>query len=85
VEGDNLEILGTETISAFVSDKRVIFATFKYQIGKILMEAAGSLRFICSLATDLNHIDLEVAREKGIEIISPKGDYRLHSDRSGCT
>ncbi len=43
-------------------------------INKEVLEAATQLRVICSATTGLDHIDVEYAQQKGIEVLSLRGE-----------
>ena len=46
-------------------------------IGPELMDRAPHLRFIVSATTGLNHIDTETAKQRGIEVLSLRGEHEF--------
>jgi lactate dehydrogenase-like 2-hydroxyacid dehydrogenase len=56
-----------EEVIARASGKEVII-TNKVAINKAIIDALPGLRLICVAATGINNIDLEYARQKGIEV-----------------
>jgi D-3-phosphoglycerate dehydrogenase len=63
-----------ENLLHFVADKEVIFLRLKYFISHSVLTAARNLKIICTPTTGLNHVDVNSARARGIEIISLKND-----------
>lgn len=62
-------------IKSFVKNKEVLFIRLKYFIGKDILDHATKLKYICTPTTGLNHIDLKECEDRGIKIISLKGEY----------
>jgi len=80
----NLEILNSfgeltiySTTSAEETEKRIseakVIITNKVVIDKVLMEKAKNLKLICIAATGMNNVDLNAAKELGIEVKNVAG------------
>lgn len=70
-----------QTAPAEVADRcrgAEVVITNKVVIDRARMEALPHLRLICVAATGMNNIDLEAARERGIEVRNAAG-YSTHS------
>lgn len=52
----------------------VIFTTLGYFLGEKMLSNQKVLKYIVTPTTGLNHIDLEYAKKRGIEVISLKGE-----------
>lgn len=52
----------------------VIFTTLGYFLGEKMLSNQNVLKYIVTPTTGLNHIDLEYAGKRGIEVISLKGE-----------
>lgn len=57
----------------FIRDKDAIFVRLKYNINDSLFSEAGSLKYVCSPTTGLNHINVS----DQYKIISLKGEYEF--------
>ncbi|WP_372716708.1 NAD(P)-dependent oxidoreductase [Novipirellula sp.] len=57
-----------------VSDADVLWIRLRHQIDKQVLDRGRHLQFICSPTTGLNHIDLEEAGRRGIQVISLRGE-----------
>ena len=77
-----LEALGEVTAADFedrdaliaaLGDHEVLWIRLRHRIDAEIMDAAPRLRFIVTPTTGLNHIDLDAAEARGIEILSLKG------------
>jgi D-3-phosphoglycerate dehydrogenase len=53
------------------------FATLHARCDRGVLERAANLRVIATASTGLDHIDLEAARERGVEILSLKDDIEF--------
>ncbi len=56
-----------------VADVDVLWVRLRNQIDAEIMDAAGSLKWIVTATTGLNHIDMEAAESRGITVLSLKG------------
>jgi D-3-phosphoglycerate dehydrogenase len=61
-------------INSFIINKEILFIRLKYFIGKNVLDHATKLKYICTPTTGLNHIDLKECKDRGIKIISLKGE-----------
>jgi D-3-phosphoglycerate dehydrogenase len=52
----------------------ILITRFGFKIDRDVLDAATSLKFIVTPTTGLDHIDMEYARKKGIEVISLQGE-----------
>lgn len=52
----------------------VLVVRLAHQIDRVLMDAAPQLRAVVSATTGLNHIDVEAAADRGIAVLSLKGE-----------
>ncbi len=59
---------------ASVTDAEVLWVRLRHKIDAEVLEAADRLRFIATPTTGLNHIDLPLARRRGVEVISLRGE-----------
>ena len=57
-----------------VAECEVLIARFGHRLDKELFAAASGLRVMVSATTGLDHIDLEAAAERGVEVLSLKGE-----------
>jgi D-3-phosphoglycerate dehydrogenase len=55
----------------------VLIARFGHRLDKELFAAASGLRVLVSATTGLDHIDLEAAVERGVEVLSLKGETKF--------
>jgi D-3-phosphoglycerate dehydrogenase len=69
-----IKFFDDEEIDSFVGDKEILFIRLKYFIGKDILNHATKLKYICTPTTGLNHIDLKECEDRGIKIISLKGE-----------
>jgi D-3-phosphoglycerate dehydrogenase len=58
----------------FFKDVRAVFVRLNYQIDATILDMAKDIEYICTPTTGLNHIDLKYCRERGIRILSLKGE-----------
>ncbi|MFK8115164.1 MAG: NAD(P)-dependent oxidoreductase [Rubripirellula sp.] len=58
-----------------LEDVEILWIRLRHQIDREVFEHAPKLRFICSPTTGLNHIDLQEADRRGIQVISLRGEY----------
>jgi len=63
-----------ESISEFVNNKTCIFVRLQYFFNKDIISSDTELQYICSPTTGLNHIDMDYAEKKGIQVICLKGE-----------
>lgn len=59
---------------SLVADATVLFVRLGHNIDREILSSAPQLRYIVTATTGLNHIDLDAAQEKGIEVLSLKGE-----------
>lgn len=65
-ENNNLEL--------FLESKDIIFVRLKRFIGTEILNMTPRLKYICTPTTGLNHIDIEEAEARNIQIVSLKGE-----------
>ncbi len=63
-----------KTLQGNIRDYDVYFASLKLVLGKSILDRAEKLKLIATPSTGTDHIDVEYAKSKGIEIISLKDD-----------
>jgi len=61
-------------------DVNVLVLRFAHRIDRELIDSAPMLKVIATNATGTDHIDLDYASQKGIEVISLKGEYEFLRD-----
>ncbi len=79
---DHLQSLGNveffdhkcDHLGTFISNKEVLFVRLGYFYDEKLLCKAKSLKYICSPTTGLNHLDLDYAKRRNIQVISLKGE-----------
>lgn len=71
-----LEIETQEEFQSFVNGNSydTIFTRLGLNIDQEIIDASPELKYIVTSTTGLNHIDLKAAEQKGIEVISLKGE-----------
>lgn len=69
-----VSVFEDKDVSSFVANKEVLFIRLKYLIGKEILNHAVKLKYICTPTTGLNHIDVKECEDRGITIISLKGE-----------
>ena len=62
------------TLPALAANADVLWVRLRHRIGAAVMDAAPRLRIIASPTTGLNHIDVEEAARRGIEVMSLRGE-----------
>lgn len=60
-----------------IRDIDILLIGLELNINKNVLDSANKLKIIGTPTTGLDHIDLNIAKEKGISIISLKGDYKF--------
>ncbi|MEM1177061.1 MAG: NAD(P)-dependent oxidoreductase [Acidobacteriota bacterium] len=55
-------------------DVEVLIVRLGHKVDRELLEAAPALRAVVSATTGLDHIDLDAARERGVEVLSLRGE-----------
>lgn len=70
---------GEKSPKDFIADKDILFVRLAYYLDEKLLSGAKNLSFICSPTTGLNHIDLNYCRNRGIRVLSLKGERRFLS------
>jgi len=55
----------------------VLIARFGQRIDRELIDAGSRLRAIVTATTGVDHIDVDYARSKGIEVLSLRGEYKF--------
>jgi D-3-phosphoglycerate dehydrogenase len=58
----------------FLKNVTVLFVRLNYKIDASILDMAKNVEFICTPTTGLNHIDLKYCRDRGIKILSLKGE-----------
>jgi len=57
-----------------LSDKTILIVQLGLIVDKEMIDSAPSLKFIATATTGLDHIDIDYAKSKGIEVLSLKGE-----------
>lgn len=73
----DVEIYENIEINLFLENKEVLFIRLEYFIDRLLLDKAKKLKYICTPTTGLNHINLALCQERGIQVISLKGEYEF--------
>lgn len=60
-----------------VSHANVLWVRLRHRIDRDVIEAAPELRIIATPTTGLNHIDMDAAAQKGIEILSLRAETKF--------
>lgn len=55
----------------------ILWVRLRHYIGREIFEKVRNLKYIVSPTTGLNHIDIEVAKQNGVEILSLKGEFEF--------
>lgn len=61
-------------LEPFLLDKSVLFVRLAYKIDDDFLEKAPCLNWLCTPTTGLNHVDLEAAKKRSVNIVSLKGE-----------
>ncbi|MFH0797500.1 MAG: NAD(P)-dependent oxidoreductase [Candidatus Omnitrophota bacterium] len=80
-----LEELGTVDYSRFGYDALlkkiggydILIPSLDIMLDRRMLEAAGRLKAIATPSTGIDHIDCDTARERGIAVLSLRGEYRF--------
>jgi D-3-phosphoglycerate dehydrogenase len=75
----DVSLFDGKDLDVFIVDKEVLFIRLGNFIGNDFLQKAKNLKYICTPTTGLNHIDLEACKERGIHIVSLKGEYEFLS------
>lgn len=63
-----------EHLLRHASDYHALFICLRNVIDRDIIERAGQLRYIATPTTGTDHIDVEAARERGVEVLSLAGE-----------
>lgn len=74
MELGSVDVFDGVSLSEFLVDKQILFVRLKYKIDRTFLSKASRLRILCSPTTGHNHIDIKALEERGIELISLKGE-----------
>lgn len=72
--------LDREQLLDAVADVEVLWIRLRHQIDLELLDRAPQLRFICSPTTGLNHIDMKAAENRGVQVVSLRGEFEFLRD-----
>lgn len=74
--GDTIvETTGTRAgLLAALHDYHVLVVRLRYTVDREMLDCAPNLRVIVSPTTGLNHIELEEAKRRGVEVLSLRGE-----------
>ena len=64
-------------LNKIINEYDIIIVRLKYQISREILKKAKNLKFILTATTGLDHIDIEYAKKKKINIISLKGETQF--------
>ena len=78
-ENSYLEYNGNCTLDKLLLDADVIITRLSYSINSEFIEKTPQLKVIVSATTGLDHIDLDLAKRKGIEVLSLRGETEFLS------
>ena len=78
-ENSYLEYNGNFTIDELLIDADVIITRLGYSINAEFIKKTPQLKVIVTATTGLDHIDLDLAKKKGIEVLSLKGETKFLS------
>lgn len=67
-------------LQANLSDVDVLWVRLRNMIDKPILDAAPKLKIVATNTTGLNHIDLDEAARREIEIVSLKGEFNFLAD-----
>ncbi len=75
-EVDYAEVSSDEELFEVIQDKpyTAVFLRLGLSFSRKMMEAMPALRYVITPTTGLNHIDLQAAEERGLRLISLKGE-----------
>jgi D-3-phosphoglycerate dehydrogenase / 2-oxoglutarate reductase len=66
--------LSQAQLAAAVRDYQVLFVRLGLQVDRLVLEAGEDLRIVATPTTGLDHIDLQAAQERGVAVLSLKGE-----------
>ena len=69
-----------EALQANLEDVDVLWVRLRNMIDKRMLDAATKLKVIATNTTGLNHIALDEAAKRNIEVVSLKGEYEFLAD-----
>ncbi len=69
-----------EALQANLADVDVLWVRLRNMIDKPMLDAATKLKVIATNTTGLNHIALDEAAKRNIEVVSLKGEYEFLAD-----
>jgi len=72
-----------EGLSAIISDYDVVVVGLGLRFHKEILKGAKNLKVIATATTGLDHIDVEYAKERGIEILSLRGEDQFLNTITG--
>lgn len=75
----SVELFRGQRINDFLLEKNILFIRVKYYIDKDFLSKCKNLKYLCTPTTGLNHIDIQACEDRGIQIISLKGEYEFLS------
>lgn len=81
-EVDSLSLSRSE-LMAKASEYDVFMIGLGLHIDREILDQATNLRVICTATTGLDHIDLDYAKQKGIEVLSLKGEETFLNSITG--
>ena len=78
-ENSYFEYNGNSALSELLLDADVIITRLSYAIDSDFIEKAPQLKIIVTATTGLDHIDLDLMKSRGIEVLSLKGETKFLS------
>lgn len=75
----DIDIYTGGSLGDFLSDKEALFIRLNYQIDGSFLENSHNLRYLCSPTTGHNHIDEKALLQKGVDLISLRGEAEFLS------
>lgn len=67
--------LNREGLLSRLPDYHVLIVRLGFQVDRAVIDAGGRLRVIVTATTGLNHIDVPYAEQRGIAVLSLRGEY----------
>ena len=66
-----------ESLSDRIANYEVLVVRLGYQVNSLLIDKAFNLKAIVTATTGLDHVDVNYAKDKGINVLSLQGEYEF--------